>query len=824
MSNTVSWKKSPLALAIGGIVAGHAPLAQAQEDGSSRGLEEIVVTATRREANILDIPYNISAVQGTDLEEQGVFENADLMRTIAGVSILDRGHRNSGMTNNIVIRGINVDNGALGDYGLNTVGSVSTYVDNTPIFANFLLRDIERVEVLRGPQGTLYGSGSLGGTVRYIMRQPDASAFDGSVGVTYGQTSGSDGDNMSMDAMLNIPLGESTAFRISGGIIDNAGVIDFVNLYQLDNTGDPVILNDAGNCVSTSDAALTDTELAFNGSCYTRKDDADTVEINHLRASLRFDPTENLGIQLNYQMQSDEIGSRRTITIGSDFNGLSYNGSDQNGSTMLEPSERDVSLGSLDIEWNLGFATLTSNTSAYDHTGDGWRDNSSLWVTNRGGFADWFDTLYTGTPRPVAHVSAGYEQSAVVQEFRLVSNTEGAFDWTVGAYYMDQDMTMTNISYLKGLDEYSQACAAIGAACIADGQWWVGIPLQETDFNYERRETFTDLALYGELTWHVSDNWRITGGARWFDNELTNSTKLGFPLWEGASDPFVEYPSLTESDVQLKLNVAWDITDDMMAYATYSEGFRRGGANAIPDSGTFAELNPETVRSYNADTAQNYELGLKGSTGRLSYTADVYYVDWSDPQLNTSTWWWGFFMAQNGESAKTTGIELEAHYLLTDNLELGFGYGHVNAELTADLIQPQSGVVTATSGHRLPGTAKDVATISLAHDYEFSGGLQLLSRINGYYQSDSINAITDDTLQDTFPSFSLWNASVTLSSEHWDVALYLKNMFDEQGVTGNYPTTYMGTDTGVFENYYGNNQRQYISGPRTVTVGLKYRF
>ena len=143
MSNTVSWKKSPLALAIGGIVAGHAPLAQAQEDGSSsRGLEEIVVTATRREANILDIPYNISALQGTDLEEQGVFENADLMRTIAGVSILDRGHRNSGMTNNIVIRGINVDNGALGDYGLNTVGSVSTYVDNTPIFANFLLRDI----------------------------------------------------------------------------------------------------------------------------------------------------------------------------------------------------------------------------------------------------------------------------------------------------------------------------------------------------------------------------------------------------------------------------------------------------------------------------------------------------------------------------------------------------------------------------------------------------------------------------------------------------------------------------------------------------------
>ena len=489
MSNTTLLKKTPLALAIGSIVAGHAPLAYAQDEGSS-GFEEIIVTATRREANILDIPYNISAIQGTDIEEQGITENADLMRTISGVSILDRGHRNSGMMNNIVIRGINVDNGALGDYGLNTAGAISTYVDNTPIFANFILKDIERVEVLRGPQGTLYGSGSLGGTVRYIMRQPDASGFDAGVGVTYGQTNGSDGNNTSVDAMINIPLGETAAFRFSGGMIDNDGVIDTVNLYQLDNTGDPLILNDAGSCVSISDPALTNTELAFNGSCYTSKKDVDTVEITHMRASLRFDPTDDLGIQINYQMQSDEIGSRRTITQGADFNGNVYNGSDQSGSTMLEPSERDVSMASLDVDWNLGFATLTSNTSAYDHTGDGWRDNTSIWVTNRGGsFADWFDTLYTGTPRPVAHVQAGYEESAVVQEFRLVSNTEGTVDWTVGAYYMDQEMKMTNISYLKGLDEYSQACAAIGAACIADGQWWVGLALQETDFNYERRET-----------------------------------------------------------------------------------------------------------------------------------------------------------------------------------------------------------------------------------------------------------------------------------------------------------------------------------------------
>ncbi len=181
-------------------------------------------------------------------------------------------------------------------------------------------------------------------------------------------------------------------------------------------------------------------------------------------------------------------------------------------------------------------------------------------------------------------------------------------------------------------------------------------------------------------------------------------------------------------------------------------------------------------------------------------------------------------MAQNGESAKTTGIELEAQYLVTDNLELGVGYGHLKAELTADLIQPQNGNVTATSGHRLPGTAENVFTISLTHSHEFSGGLALMSRINGYYQSDSINSVSDDTLQATFPSFSLWNASFTLSSEHWDWSLHFRNMFDEKGVTGNYPSAYMSTDTGVFENYYGNNQRQYISGPRNIMVGARYRF
>ena len=410
MNTTRTFMRKPLVAAIGGALAGTvAPAAFAQSvDADSGSLEEIVVTASRREQSIQDIPYNISAVQGDDIEAQNIVDASDLMRTIAGVSVIDRGYRNSGHVNSLIIRGVNVDNGANGDVGLSSVSPVATYVDNTPLFANFLLKDIQRVEVLRGPQGTLYGSGALGGTVRYIMNRPDASEFDASVGMTYGQTEGSDGNNVAIDAMVNIPLSETAAFRLSAGSVQNDGVIDYVNLYQIQD-GKPVVMSDAGACLSVNDPSLTDSELAFNGSCYESKSDVDEVDITYARASLRFQPNDSLDIQLNYQMQDDEVGGRRTITMGADYLGNVYNGSDQSGSTMLEPSEREASLISLDVEWDLGFATLTSSTSSYEHEGNGWRDNTSLWVTDRGGFANWFDILYPGNPRPVAHVAAGFD-------------------------------------------------------------------------------------------------------------------------------------------------------------------------------------------------------------------------------------------------------------------------------------------------------------------------------------------------------------------------------------------------------------------------------
>jgi outer membrane receptor protein involved in Fe transport len=236
--------QSPVAAAVAAVLAGlPATQARSQQADDSNVLEEVIVTATRREQSVLDVPYNITAVSGASLADRQIVDNTDLMRAVPGVAVVDRGYRNSGVINGIMIRGLNSDGSAFGDYQLSTVPTVSTYVNDTPVYANFLLKDIERVEVLRGPQGTLYGSGSLGGTVRYIMRAPQLGAFQGSVTGTASQVEGSSGVGYGLDAALNVPLGETAALRFTGTRLDYPGLTDYVNVYRLDANGIPVAPN-----------------------------------------------------------------------------------------------------------------------------------------------------------------------------------------------------------------------------------------------------------------------------------------------------------------------------------------------------------------------------------------------------------------------------------------------------------------------------------------------------------------------------------------------------------------------------------------------------
>ncbi|WP_019531563.1 TonB-dependent receptor [Dasania marina] len=829
MSSKKQFQKNALASAIvaAAVLSGHtAPVLAAGV------MEEVMVTATARKQSVQDIPYNISAMQGAELAAQNINSEADLLRSMSGVSVVDRGYRNSGTVNSIIIRGLNVDSGANGDISLNAVPTVSTYVDNTPLYANFVLKDIERVEVLRGPQGTLYGSGALGGTVRYISNKPNPEAFEAQVNGDFSQTDGSDGNNINVDFMLNVPLSEKAAIRASVGKIDNDGVVDYINAYQLNEFGEPLVAV-GDNCVSPRTA--TDAQVLNNGACYKNEKDADDVDIDYAKVALSFEPSDNLRFLLSYQTQEDEIGARRAVTSGNNGqpvgSALRFDyGEYDSGQVLLEPSSREVDLLSLDIEVDFGFATLTSNTSSYDHEGKADSDNGGLWVS---GGRDWITNFgYGGWPRPAQRAERGYEDETTIQEFRLVSNdSDSAFDWLAGVFYLDQDLTVFQNSWNPGMNEFAQSCVTSGSD-VCPSFWpstfYPGATLTERDLEYRRDVSFEELAVYGELTYHITDRLHITGGLRWFDNESVNDTIMGFPLVEGWVSSEVPQAKQKEDDVLKKFNIAYDLNDNTMIYGTYSEGFRHGGANAIPslDNGdNFGEPNSDAINFYEKDSVENYELGIKGQTDSLNYTVSVFYVDWQDPQLNATSSWYGFYMAVNGESAATQGIEIELEGYLTETLHYRLGYTYVNAELTDDFINPQTDAVIAEDGATLPGTPESVLSVSLDNTWGLTEGLDLVARVNAYYQSESENFIDDKSaLGATHDGFMLWNASATVVADNWTLSLYGKNLGNEEGVTGSFPEAYFGADTGVFENWYGNSNRQMISQPRTIGVSASYKF
>ena len=769
--------------------------AQVKEDKTENDktvIEEIVVTANRREENINDVPYNISAVSGDFLVEAQITDSAELMRSIPGVAVVDRGHRNSGVINGINIRGLNVDGSAFGDYQLSTVPTVSTYVNETPIYANFVLKDIDRIEVLRGPQGTLYGSGSLGGTVRYILNEPKIGEFEGKVTTGLSSTKGSSGTSWDADIMLNIPLGDNLAIRFVGGRMDYAGLTDYVNVYELDANGVPL----------APDGPLAATSVVKSVK------DADFVTVNHARVSVLFEPTDNFSALLSYQTQSDDIGGRRQPTRGLNGFGEAY-GEYENGSVLLEPSSRDVDLTSLEMELDLGFATLTSSSSSYDHTGDSISENTGFYAQN-----GWLAAFYYNYPRPMAEAVRTYGDSAFVQELRLVSNGDNTIDYTVGLFYQNQDLTGTQESYLRGFQAWADA--AFGA----------GVVVSDNDFSYLRNQNFKDLSFFGEMSYHFSDDLTATIGARRYDTDFTNDTNMTVGLYSAFNISDTAHFKENESGTLFKGNIAFNLSEDSMLYGTISEGFRRGGANAVPLIGTFAE--DPAWQLFKPDTNTNYEFGIKGNNNGVNYNISLFYVDWQDIQINTATSNWGFFAAQNGGTAKTSGLEAEVHGYFGDEKQWKYdiGYAYVDAKLTENVYAPSDHDRTAAvalDGTKLPGTPKSTFNLALSNTKNLGNNWYWFNRFSLYYQSETENAIsTSPRFAQTLDGFSLLDYSSSLSYNDWTGTLWIKNIANEDGSTGVFKEEYMGTSPA--QNYFGNGSKRFISLPRTIGFTLSYDF
>jgi outer membrane receptor protein involved in Fe transport len=804
MTQKHSCQKSAIALAVSSILAGGSNAARAQDAPAATPLGEVIVTAQRRSESVLDVPYNISAVSGDAIAAAQMVDSAELMRTLAGVSIVDRGYRNSGVLSGISIRGLNDNVSSLGDFQLSAVPTVSSYVNDTPIYANFLLKDLERVEILRGPQGTLYGSGSLGGTVRYITRAPELGRFSANVKAGFSSTDGSSGNNWSGDLVLNVPIADSAALRVVAGTIDNAGIVDYVNVYQLDANGIPV----APDGVQAPTAA------------YRSVKDADTVKIDYVRAALLLKPNDSFTATLSYAWQSDDIGGRRQPTRGSNAFGDAY-GEYENGSIQLEPSSRDVNLASLEMDFDLGFATLTSSTSHYEHDGKSKSENTGFYVKNV-----WLADYYYNYPRPMAEADRAYGDKAFVQELRLVSKSTSAWDYVVGGYYQDQDLDATQYSYLRGLKVWS------------DLEFGVANPVvNDNDFVFERAQNFKEQALFGELTYKINDNLRITGGARYFETDFNNDSILGSGVTLPFSTPIHSVFEQKDSGTLFKGNISYNLAEDRLLYATVSEGYRRAGANAVPTTGNFAES--PLYLTYEPDRNTNYEFGLKGSMDTLRYSAALFYIDWKNIQIDTTTPNWGFYAAQNGGDASSKGLELELEGRFAEDWHYTLNYAYTDAKLEDPVYRadhPNDPMfLRAAAGTKLPGTPENSVSGSLDYTMAFMAERSWTNGINASYQSSTENSILTNPAsqtsryKNTWDGFTLVNFVSTLAADKWAASLYVKNVFNEEGVTGGFLEAHMGADTlvppGVPEqNYVGNGTKQFISLPRTFGVTFSYDF
>ncbi len=244
---------------------------------------------------------------------------------------------------------------------------------------------------------------------------------------------------------------------------------------------------------------------------------------------------------------------------------------------------RKLSLTALEMELGLGFATLTSSTSYYDHSGTGISDNSGVYARN-----GWF-AFYGSSPRPIAQAERFYDDSAFAQELRRLSKGEQFIDWTAGMYYTDQDYDLGQNSYLVGYIPYLDAI-----------NWYGLAPYRLRDSLFRRDQTYTETALFGEATINFTDAVHLTLGGRYFDNEVDVNAIVDVPIYAVFAPPGEAAETITDDGFLFKANLAWDVSDDSMLYGTYSQGYRHAGANAVPTTGKYAE-NPDYF-TFDADT------------------------------------------------------------------------------------------------------------------------------------------------------------------------------------------------------------------------------
>jgi len=772
-------------------------------------IDEIVVTATRREQSISDVPYNISAVSGADIAASGITDLEGLTHMIPGLVSPDLGPRGGSINNNLVIRGINAS--AINPETQQIAAPlVSTYVDDTPLFANLKMTDIARVEVLRGPQGTLYGSGSVGGTLRIIHNQPDPTTTEFDVTARGSHTENAANPSESIDFIGNLPITDTIAFRASGGYEKLAGFTNAISVAQLEPNGQPVLADPANPLTSP---------LAF-----MEQRGVDRSETWYTRGALMWKPSEALKFTLSYQHQTDQSAGYSQANPEYRYDQTLY---------MDQPGEYRTDLGALEASYDMGFASLSSSSSYTSQAAFSDYDITGL-IENLAAF-------YGNYPRILSPILDHSTDRSATEELRLTSKGDSALDWVTGAYYSNRKETLNQAEPILGLAAWSELPGSgYPAGCTVESptcpyptfgdyvQYYNGgirpssNPNTDIDFTLNRKVTFRDFAVFNETSYHFTDKWQATAGVRvfWQDYDQTLVQTLpvcGTLCSESGTNPYGLTADANAKSFRnhiFKLNTSYEIASHTLIYATWSEGFRRGGVNALP-TGNCYYCEDTALLAYKPDEARNYEVGIKGAFGRgSSYTFTLYNIDWKNPQIEASTITGGFDFVTNGNTARSRGAEAELSVPVTESTRVQLGYSYTDAILTSGFTAGVVPDLVGYAGNRLPGVSKQQVTAAVEYAAPIGYGRDFHAGLDGAYRSNFWTRLPSSPTAEDLPGFLLLNARAGVGfAERWRVDAFLRNITNQEAVTS--ISTIPGPE---------HNRADFVGRPRTIGLELNYSF
>lgn len=817
-----------------------APHAIAQEtdveEAESRQ-DTVIITATRRAESVQDVPLNIAAVGAAQIEKQGFTELADTLAYVPGINVVDRGGRQG---NPIVVRGLNANPIGSGDGNNDGGGTVATYLGEIPVFIDLKLNDMERVEVLLGPQGTLYGAGTLAGAIRYIPKRPDFTADTFEVRAEAYQYSEANEISSDVGFTFNKQFGDNFAIRGSLDMLNDSGFVD-----------QPFLLIDPG--VSNPDPDFSNPG-DVSANLRTAKD-VDSEEALSGRIAARWTPTDWLDGSLTYYYQQVDIGGRRISSDRAVYpNGtgaLFRAGSFDNAKRVPEPNEITNDLLALEVTADLGFAELTSASGFSTFEDDGMRDQNDLLIS--------LEYSYELFPAFASITREIGEEETFTQEVRLVSKHGGPFDWIIGGFYSNHTEVGSSSEFTPGYDTY--AINTLGFTFLVDRP-------DDLEYFSQAHSELTETAIFGEVGYDITDRLNVTVGARWYDYELEEFSAVDFPLFDAtfmprslgeiSSQPFDSTLGQADDGFLYKFNASYDVTDDLLAYFTVSEGYRIGNSNGLGPCPTFDPNatqgscalapgqqfgpNPGDIaqfdeRQFGPDQTTNYEIGAKSTwlDGALTLNGAIYYVEWTDPQVDSATVNANIPITINAAGAESTGIELQGAWAVTDALNVRSAFSATNTELTEDVpflvrtISPP-GFGTAfedgQAGDRLPGSPRNQFSIFADYTVPLANGNDVI--LNGGYawQDDVLTRTGARGSSVTLDPFGVANVSATYDADKWTASLYVTNLFDEYietGIVGTPLSNQVVTDNDggpvTVRTHYAS-----VGAPRALGVRFNYKF